>query len=282
MDSPTNKSKTLPTNWPVVMGILNVTPDSFSDGGQFPDVAHAVKFAEKMIEDGVGIIDVGPESTRPGATGVAGEEQIARAIPVLRAIREVYQYIPLSIDTRNAEVAKAALAAGADMVNDVSALRDDPAMAETVAAADCLVVLMHRRGISQSMQSGEGPTYHDVIGEIEEFLLERIEHAKKAGIDPARIVIDPGVGFGKRVEHNLAIVRNLRRFTKIGYPVLLGVSRKRFLGSVLQLESPATRDAASLACAAWAAEAGVAVLRVHDVRPTAHMAQLYRAMNQTF
>lgn len=262
------------------MGILNVTPDSFSDGGKNFDPCRAVATALRMIDDGVDIIDIGPESTRPGADAIPPEEQLARALPVLEQIREANGLICLSIDTRSAKVARAALDAGVDMVNDVSALRDDRAMAKTIASAGCGVILMHRHGTSQSMQADGGPTYDDVIQQIDDFLRERIEFALNAGIDPSRVVIDPGIGFGKRVEHNLAIIREAHRFVATGYPVLLGASRKSFLGKVLRIDLPAQRDPASLACAAWAAEAGVAILRVHDVRATVEMARLHRAVRE--
>ncbi|MHC4698537.1 MAG: dihydropteroate synthase [Planctomycetota bacterium] len=216
------------------MGVLNVTPDSFSDGGDHYAPAEAVAHAQAMIADGADIIDIGPESTRPGAREVAAAEQIRRAVPVIEAIRAQNDTIAISIDTRLAPVAQAALDAGADVINDISALRDDPAMSELAATTGAPVVLMHRRGTSVAMQKGGGPQYDDVIGEICTFLKERVQHAVSCGIDPRRIIIDPGLGFGKRVEHNLLILRHVDRFVALRQPVLIGASRKSFIGSVLR------------------------------------------------
>ena len=253
---------------PLVMGILNVTPDSFSDGGRFLAHDDAVAHAEAMIGQGADIIDVGPESTRPGAASVSPDEQIERAIPVIKTVRGRHDTAVISIDTRSARVAAAALQAGAEIVNDVSALRDDPDMASLVARQRAGVVLMHMRGTPADMQAGGGPHYDDVVGEILEFLRERTECAVHAGIDPARIVVDPGIGFGKRPEHNLSLIKHLHRFTAGGVPVLVGASRKRFIGAVLRKDDAAERNAGSLAVAILAAIAGVAMLRVHDVRAT--------------
>ena len=256
-----------PAARPLVMGVLNVTPDSFSDGGQFADADAAVRRACEMVEEGADIIDVGPESTRPGSAPIPAEVQIRRSVPVVRGLRERDDRIAISIDTHVAAVADAALAAGADMINDTSALRDDEAMAEAAARTGVPVVLMHRRGTPRDMQAGGGPQYEDVIGEICGFFRERTEFAERRGIDRERILLDPGVGFGKRVEHNLLILRELHRFTELG-PVVVGASRKRFLGSILGIEDPVQRGAGSLACAAIATLAGAAVIRAHDVRAT--------------
>lgn len=261
------------------MGVLNVTPDSFSDGGAYLAPDNAVARALQMIDEGAGIIDVGPESTRPGvAPPVSANEQIARAIPVIEAIRVANADIPISIDTRLAAVAKAALAAGADMVNDVSALRADPAMIEVVAASGATLVLMHMRGTPADMQAGGGPDYDDVIGEIAAFLDERRQYAADHGVDPTRIVLDPGIGFGKRVEHNLLILRHLDRFVALGQPVLVGASRKSFIGHTLGIEDPKDRLAGSLACAAMAAMAGAAIVRAHDVRTTVDVVRMCAAV----
>ena len=260
------------------MGVLNVTPDSFSDGGDYSTTNEAIGRAVEMIAEGADIIDVGPESTRPGSQPVPADEQIARAIPVIEAVREANPPITISIDTRLASVAKAALDAGADMVNDISALGDDPGMAQVVAKSGALVCLMHRRGRPLDMQRGGGPDYDDVIGEICTFLRERMRSAVARGIDESRIIVDPGIGFGKRVEHNLLILKHLDRFVALGRPVLVGASRKSFIGKVLATEDPKQRGAGSLACAVVAALGGAAILRVHDVRPTVEALRLCTAV----
>jgi len=262
------------------MGVLNVTPDSFSDGGAYRTFGAAVAHALAMVEAGAEIVDVGPESTRPGAAGVPAEEQIARAVPVIEALRRSDESIVISIDTRLAPVARAALDAGADMINDVSALRDDPGMVELAARTGVPVCLLHRWGTSATMQVGGGPDYVDVVGEISEFLRERITFALSRGVNPDGIIADPGIGFGKRVEHNLQILRALDRFRALGRPVLVGASRKRFLGEVLGIDEPRRRDAASLACATIAAMAGAAIIRTHQVRPTVEAVQLCAAVKR--
>ena len=231
-----------------------------------------------MAREGAAIVDVGPESTRPGSIAVADEEQIRRAIPVIRGMRQAGAELFISIDTRSARVAAAAIEAGANMVNDVSALRDDADMARVVAAAGVEVVLMHRRGTSADMQVGGGPEYGDVVGEIKTFLRERVEFAARAGIALEKIIVDPGIGFGKCVEDNLAILRNVTAFVELGRPVLIGASRKRFLGAVLGLEEPKQRDAASIACAIMAVMRGATILRVHDVAGTCQALRLAAAV----
>lgn len=250
------------------MGILNVTPDSFSDGGKFALVGAAVARGLEMIRQGAAIVDVGGESTHPGSSAVADDEQIRRAIPVIRGLRSATAEASLSIDTRSARVAAAAIEAGADLVNDVSALRDDPEMAGVVASAGVGVVLMHRRGTPADMQRDGGPEYGDVIAEIKSFLRGRVDFAQRAGIDAERIIVDPGIGFGKRVEHNLAILGNVAAFAELGRPVLIGASRKSFLGTVLGIPEPKKRDSASLACAILAATGGASIIRTHDVAAT--------------
>jgi len=269
----------IPPSPPLVMGILNVTPDSFSDGGDHFSHDAAVGHALNMIAEGADIIDIGGESTRPGAEPTPAEEQIRRAIPVIRAIRTRNSDIAISIDTRAAAVARAAVDAGADIINDVSALRDDPDMADVVAASGAAIVLMHRRGTSRDMQNGGGSHYDDVIAEITAFLQQRRDFAAGRGIDRSRIILDPGLGFGKRVEHNLTILRHLDRFVALEQPVLVGASRKRFLGSVLGVDEPKQRLAGSLACAVIAALAGAAILRVHDVLDTVEAVRLCSAVH---
>jgi len=251
------------------MGVLNVTPDSFSDGQCFLAPESAVAHALVMIEQGADILDIGPESTRPGSDPVSAAEQIERAIPVIRALRQARVEAPLSIDTQSAQVAAAAIEAGADMVNDVSALRSDPEMAGMVAERCVPVVLMHMRGTPRTMQTAAGgPVYEDVVADVRAFLLERIEFAAARGIDRSRIIIDPGLGFGKLAEHNLHLLRRLRELADLDALLLVGASRKSFIGQATGVAGPADRLAGSLACAVVAALGGAAMLRVHDVAPT--------------
>jgi len=271
------RNRTIPqADWPVVMGILNVTPDSFSDGGEFIEPDAAVDRAVQMVGDGASIIDVGPESTRPGSQPVPTHEQIRRAVPVIARIRERLPDVTISIDTRLSSVAEEAIAAGADMVNDVSALRDDPQIVNVVARTGAPVVLMHRRGTSADMQKDGGPRYDDVVAEIAEFLQERVTFAAAAGVKPDRIVLDPGLGFGKRVEHNLQIMNRLADLVALGFPILVGASRKSFLGAALNIDDPKRRVAASIASALIAAEAGAAIIRAHDVRETVESLRVWR------
>lgn len=265
---------------PAVMGILNVTPDSFSDGGAYVTTEAAVRRADEMIAEGAAIIDVGGESTRPGSAAVPAEEQIRRTAPVIETIRQRHPAMVISIDTRCAAVALAALEAGADMINDVSALREDAAMAELAAGEGVPVVLMHMRGSPADMQAGGGPFYADVVREVLAFLNERVEFTTQRGVERGQIVIDPGLGFGKRMEHNLTLLRCLHRFVTTGLPVLVGASRKKFVGAATGMESPAGRLGGSLACAAVATLAGVSILRVHDVRATVEAAAMCRAISR--
>lgn len=254
---------------PVVMGVLNVTPDSFSDGGVYLDTSAAVDRAEWMVDQGARVVDVGAESTRPGAEPVSAREQIARAVPVIRALRRAHRQVVISIDTRLAAVADAALDAGAELVNDVSALRDDPELGPMIARRGAGVVLMHMQGQPQTMQTaGGGPRYDDVVAEVKTFLAQRLEWAESVGIDRSRIVLDPGLGFGKTVQHNLALLARLDEIVSLGSPVLIGASRKSFVGQVTGVEVPAERLAGSLACAVWAAVKGASIIRVHDVAQT--------------
>lgn len=247
---------------PLVMGVLNVTPDSFSDGGQFADPAAALAHAGQMVREGADIIDIGGESTRPGAKPVSSAEQIQRTQPVIAAIREQFPETHVSIDTQSAEVTAAAVAAGANIVNDISALRADPDMACVVAEAGAHVVLMHMQGTPTTMQVDA--RYDDVVSEIEAFLHERIEFAVSCGIAREKIIVDPGIGFGKSTEHNLQILANLNRFTELG-PVLLGASRKSFIGKILGIDDPQRRLTGTIVTNTIGLLAGVSILRVHDV-----------------
>ena len=257
---------------PLVMGILNVTPDSFHDGGRFVDPARALARADAMVAAGADWIDVGGESTRPGAPPVGADQERDRVVPVIQALRQAHPGISISVDTTKASVAHAALEAGASAVNDVSALAD-PELADVVAAAGCDLMLMHMQGTPRTMQ--HAPRYDDVVAEVCDFLLARVAQAVAAGIDRERVWIDPGIGFGKTVTHNLVLLRSLPVLVATGLPVLLGASRKSFIGQVLGLPATGDRLEGSLAVAALAAAAGVAMLRVHDVQATrraAHMA----------
>ncbi|KPJ68432.1 MAG: dihydropteroate synthase [Coxiella sp. DG_40] len=243
------------------MGVLNVTPDSFSDGGQFFDTEKAVKQGKKMADEGAAIIDVGGESTRPGAEPTSVEEQIRRVVPVIKALAEKIK-VPISIDTYNAEVAKAALEAGAAMINDITALSDD-SMAKLVAEKKVPVVLMHMQGTPKTMQAE--PKYNDVVKEVLHFLLARAKKAKQFNIPKERIFIDPGIGFGKTLEHNLELLRNIDKFVDSGYRVCIGTSRKSFIGQITGKEKPADRIFGTAATVALSLVAGVSIIRVHDV-----------------
>lgn len=259
---------------PLVMGILNVTPDSFSDGGKFLDIDKAVAQGQKMAEDGAAIIDIGPESTRPGSEPVSAKEQIDRAIPVIEKLTSRIE-IPISIDTRNYEVAKTAVNAGAAIINDITALADEN-MTQLAAEKQLPVILMHMLGEPGTMQSH--PKYNDVVSEVLNFLLERAAAAQEAGIDKDKIFIDPGIGFGKTAEHNLLLLKNIDRFVNSGYRVLLGTSRKKFIGDLTGRKDPPDRVFGTAATVALAAAAGVSILRVHDVAPMVDVIKVATAM----
>jgi dihydropteroate synthase len=246
----------------LVMGILNVTPDSFSDGGRFLDRAAAVAHATRMVDDGADILDVGGESTRPGSTAVSVDEELERVRPVIERLAELHPAIPISIDTRKASVAAEAIAAGATIVNDVSG-GADPDMFDVVRERDAAVVLMHMRGEPTTMQ--EAPRYDDVVGEVHEYLRQRIETAERAGIDPERIVIDPGVGFGKDLGHNLELMRRVNVLLDLRRPVLVGPSRKRFLGTILDVPED-DRVEGTIGAVVWLVSRGAHLVRVHDVK----------------
>lgn len=262
---------------PLIMGILNVTPDSFSDGGDFLEPREAVRRAEGMLADGADIIDVGGESTRPGSEPVPEEVQMERVLPVIRGLR---RWLPegrlISIDTTRSAVAAAALEAGAELVNDISAGRDDPAMLALLGKRGVPVVLMHMQGTPKTMQ--DDPRYSDVVAEVLDFLLARAGAAVAAGLSKENIFIDPGIGFGKRREDNLRLLAGLDRFVATGYPVLLGASRKRFMGSVCGESRPAELLGATVATTALGVEKGVKIFRVHDVRPNRQAADVVAAI----
>ena len=249
------------------MGILNVTPDSFSDGGDFINPEKAAAHAAAMLDDGARIIDIGGESTRPGSDPVTPEEEKRRVLPVIKAILAALPETIISIDTYRAATAEAALWAGAALVNDVSALRGDSRMADVVSEARCPVVLMHMLGTPKTMQ--EKPSYTDVVREVRDFLAERSGAAVASGIEPGNIILDPGIGFGKTLAHNLALLRDLDSITNLGFPVLVGASRKNFLGKLTGAKEAKDRVAATVATTVMSYERGAKFFRVHDVRATA-------------
>ena len=266
---------TLDLSKPVVMGVLNVTPDSFSDGGQFADPRAAVDHALQMIEAGAGLIDVGGESTRPGAQAVSAAEEIRRVVPVIEAVAARTK-VPISVDTSKAAVMAAAVRAGASMINDVRALRE-PGALEAAADSNAAVVLMHMQGEPRTMQ--DDPRYGDVVAEVREFLRERAAACVASGIAKDRLVIDPGIGFGKRLEHNLALLAGLPALARAGWPVLVGVSRKSMFGSLLG-RGVDERLAGSIAATTAAVLAGASIVRTHDVAATVDAVKVAAALRE--
>ncbi len=260
---------------PLIMGVLNITPDSFSNGGQYIQTDAAIQQGLEMIAQGADIIDVGGESTRPGSTPVDAQEQINRVIPVIEELASRAD-TPISIDTSNSAVARKALAVGAGMVNDVSAGRADEQMLELLAEAGCPVVLMHMLGTPADMQVE--PRYEDVVGEISAFLARAVDRAMTAGVHRDRVIIDPGIGFGKTPEHNLEILCRLGELSCLNRPILVGTSRKSFIGRVLGLEAPEERIWGTAATVAMAVAAGGHILRVHDVAQMAQVARMAYAV----
>jgi dihydropteroate synthase len=258
----------------LVMGIVNVTPDSFSDGGQFLDVGKAVTHGLCMAAEGAAILDVGGESTRPGAEPVPAAEQIRRIVPAIEGLKQ-HSGIPISVDAKDVEVARAAFDAGAAILNDITALSDDR-MAELAAMAEVPVVLMHMQGTPATMQAE--PHYDDVVGEVLGFLIERARRAESFGIPQQRIFIDPGIGFGKTLRHNLLLLKHIDRFVATGYRVLVGASRKRFIGELTGKDVPSQRVFGTAATVALCAAAGVSVVRVHDVAAMHDAATVARAI----
>jgi dihydropteroate synthase len=259
---------------PLVMGIVNVTPDSFSDGGHHASAAAAIAHARQLITDGADILDIGGESTRPGAATVSTQQELDRVLPVIEGLRDVS--VPISIDTWKPEVMRAALVAGASMVNDINALQEEGAL-NVVAGSGAAVCLMHKQGVPQTMQ--QQPQYTDVIAEVSVFLRERISAAEAAGIARDRIVIDPGFGFGKTLAHNLDLLCELETFCALGVPVLAGLSRKSMLGAITGRDVN-ERLAASVAAALLAVQRGAAIVRVHDVRETVDALKILNAVKR--
>ena len=259
---------------PLVMGVLNVTPDSFSDGAKFASADAAVRHAQEMIAAGADLIDVGGESTRPGAEPVAAEEQIRRVVPVIRQIAQLP--VVFSIDTTKSSVAEAALDAGAAMVNDISAARDDAAMLPLVARRRVPVILMHMQGTPQTMQ--QNPTYGDVMAEVMDHLKQRLQAANNAGIVTEKILLDPGIGFGKKINHNLELIRRQEELKRLGRPVVIGTSRKGFIGRITGESEPSKRLFGTAASVAWAIASGADIVRVHDVGPMTQVVKMIRAI----
>lgn len=264
------KGQRLGLDRPLLMGIVNVTPDSFFDGGRFCDPHRAVAHALRLVEEGADLLDIGAESTRPGALPVDVQEERRRLVPVVAAVAKAVS-VPISVDTSKSEVARAAIDAGAIMVNDVTALRGDSAMVDVVAQAGAGLVLMHMQGTPDTMQ--HAPRYDDVVGEVAQFLAERIRFAIDHGVAKDRIVVDPGIGFGKTLGHNLDLLANLRVFTELGYPLLVGPSRKGFIGQLTD-QSVEARGWGTAGVVALAVEQGANILRVHDVGPMKDVAKV--------
>jgi dihydropteroate synthase len=263
---------------PVLMGVLNVTPDSFSDGGEFFGAEPAVLHAEKMFDEGAQVIDVGGESTRPGSDPVSPEEELRRVLPVIQGILSACPDSIVSIDTYRSSIAEAALDAGARAVNDVTAL-GDPRMAGLMAERGCPIILMHMLGEPKSMQ--QDPRYEDVVREVRDFLAERAERAIRAGVEPENIILDPGIGFGKTMEHNLKLLKRLDSLVELGFPVLVGVSRKSFLGKITGSEDPKSRLFGTMAANVLAYERGASLFRVHDVRANKEALAVAAAIRRT-
>ncbi|MCT4577464.1 dihydropteroate synthase [Donghicola sp.] len=259
---------------PNIMGILNTTPDSFSDGGQFSDLDRALAHAKEMIGAGADMLDIGGESTRPGAEDVALDEETRRTEPTIAALR-AFSDVPVSIDTRKSVVARAALDAGADLVNDVAAMTYDPQIAQVTATAAAPICLMHAQGDPQTMQNA--PHYDDVLLDVYDFLSERVSAAEAAGIPRQHIMVDPGIGFGKTLDHNLALLQRLSIFHGLGCPILLGVSRKRFIGTLAGVSEAAARMPGSVAVTLAGVAQGAQILRVHDVAETRQALTLFQA-----
>lgn len=267
-------NKTLVLDRPHVMGILNVTPDSFSDGGKFNSLDNALQQAERMVQAGISIIDIGGESTRPGAPDVSLEEELERVIPAIKAIRAKFD-VWISIDTSKAEVMRQAVEAGADLINDVRALQE-PGALQVAADANVPICLMHMKGQPRTMQAN--PSYDDVLQDVEAFLQERVEACEAVGISKEQLILDPGFGFGKTIEHNYHLLAHLEKFHSLGLPVLAGMSRKSMIFKLLD-KVPADCMVASVTCATIAAMKGAQIIRVHDVEETLEAMKIIEVMN---
>jgi len=258
---------------PIIMGILNITPDSFSDGGDYFNEDRAIKHALEMVNAGARILDIGGESTSPGSQRVSTEKQLARVLPALERLQEILpQHIQISIDTTLSEVAEAAVEAGAEIINDISAGEDDPEMFDLAASNKTPLILMHKQGSPKMMQTN--PAYVNVVEEVKEYLLQRVSIAIAKGVDKNKIILDPGFGFGKTLQHNLQLMAGLEKFVKTGYEVLLGTSRKTFLSKLCNTEIRKDLLGATCATTVMGVEAGVKIFRVHDVKENRQAADL--------
>jgi len=271
----TTATKELILDRPHVMGILNTTPDSFSDGGSYTSIDNVIARAKQMIEAGVSIIDIGGESTRPGAPDVSLEEELRRVIPAIKAIREFNQDVWISVDTSKAEVMRQSIAAGADLINDVRSLQE-PGALEVAAQAQVPVCIMHMKGQPKTMQIN--PEYDNVLDEVESFLLDKLAACEKAGIPRENVILDPGFGFGKSIEHNYHLLANLEKLHRLGLPILAGMSRKSMIFKLLE-KKPAECMVASVTCATIAAIKGAQIIRVHDVEETLEAMKIIQTMN---
>lgn len=258
-----------------IMGIVNVTPDSFSDGGRFINASKAVEHALALEKEGADVIDIGGESTRPGAVAVTSEEELARVLPVITELRSRTKAL-ISIDTFKACVAEAAINAGADIINDITGLRGDPGMLRLAARTTAGLVVMHMQGQPRTMQ--QAPHYEDAAAEVESFFRERLTTLADAGIDPERVALDPGIGFGKRLEHNMTLINATRRFTALGRPLLMGVSRKSMLGQILGSKLMQDRNWPTIALTSYTRELGATIHRVHDVTANRHALRMTEAI----
>jgi len=264
----------------LLMGIVNVTPDSFSDGGRFVEHEAAIAHAQKLAKEGAELVDIGGESTRPGADLVSVDEELARILPIIKGLKEQGRCFDakISIDTRKAEVMRAAIEAGVELINDVSALQYDEDSLDVAARFDGPVILMHGKGDPKTMQNN--PVYQDVVQEVREYLAGRIKACEQVGIDRSRLIIDPGIGFGKTLKHNLALLAHLKKFTDLGVPLLLGASRKRFIGTLSREEEASRRAPGSIAAALAGVSQGVQIVRVHDVKKTRQALDVWQAIER--
>jgi dihydropteroate synthase len=269
---------TQPVSFPRLMGIVNVTPDSFSDGGKYNQSETAIAHALQLVQDGADILDIGGESSRPGAAEIDVDEEKRRVVPVIEGIRKVHPDIPISIDTVKYDVARAALQAGATMINDISGLDMEPRLAELAAEYKVPLVLMHMAGTPRTMQLN--PTYNDVVQDVFDALAGKIERARSLGVQ--QLYADVGIGFGKTMEHNLHLLANHKKFTELGVPLLLGISRKSFLGKLLGIEKASERDVATLAMHLLLQDSGAEIIRVHNVRYLAQARTLHRALHDRY
>ena len=268
------RDQSLDLDQPVIMGIVNVTPDSFSDGGRFYDPSLAVEHALQLAEQGAGILDIGGESTRPYSDPVDANEELQRVIPVIQQLA-LRTHVPLSIDTSKAVVAQAAIEAGAQIINDVTGLEGDPEMLNVARTTGAGICAMHMQGTPQTMQ--DAPNYKDVTEEIFSYLKQRLDFLTQAGIDPEKICLDPGIGFGKTHEHNLELIRNCKRFIDLKQPILIGHSRKGFIGKLLG-NKELDRDAGTLALTLWMIQQGIQVIRVHEVERTVQAVKAWNGL----